>query len=142
MIDRPMSMDMYLLPREELSADDARRAVGAICTRWPEVSFAQWSSDEFGGVVSFWRADFVSIERTSRIESELPAEVRQVTRGAALVISAKARAWEFAVFVSEHLAAELSAALFDPQQGDLREFEPPTYELEDLRVLFDEMART
>jgi hypothetical protein len=45
------------------------------------------------------------------------------------------------VFIAEHLANELDAVLFDPQEGEEREVEEPTYALEDLRALFDEMQR-
>jgi hypothetical protein len=141
-----MSMDMFLLARGELSDDAARGAIDATCGRLPGVSFAAWDGGAFGGVVSFWRAGIVSIERPDDISEQLPAGLRLGTRNRALVISAKSRAWEFVVFIAQHLANELDAneldaVLFDPQGGEEREFEVPTYDLEDLRVLFDEMQR-
>jgi len=132
-----MSMDLFLLPRTELSDDAVRDAVNAMCARSPDVSFAGWDATAFGGVVSFWRVGLVSVESARARQEELP---RTQAAGSALVISEKAQAWEFVVFVAEHLARELDAVLFDPQQGDVRDFEDvPTYDLEDLRALFDEM---
>ncbi len=134
-----MSMDMFLLAPGELSDDAGRSAIDATCGRFPGVSFAAWDGGAFGGVVSFWRAEILSIERPDDISEQLPAELRDGTHNRALLISGKAHVWEFVVFIAEHLATELDAVLFDPQQGEERAFEEPTYELEDLRVLFDEM---
>jgi hypothetical protein len=133
----PMSMDMFLLVPGELSDDAARGAIDATCGRLPGVSFAAWDGGGFGGVVSFWGAGLVSIIADD-VSEQLPEELQQ-ERDRALVISGKWRAWEFVVCIAEHLAIELEAMLYDPQQVEEHEFEEPTYALEDLRALFDEM---
>ncbi len=136
-----MSMDLFVLTPGELSDDAGRRAIDATCRRFPGLSFAAWDGGAVSGVVSFWRAELLSIERSDDLSEQLPAELRDGAHNRALVISGKAHVWEFVVFIAEHLATELDAVLFDPQQGEERDFEEPTYELEDLRALFDEMQR-
>jgi hypothetical protein len=83
-----MSMDMFVVARGELSDDAARDAVDAMCARLPGVSVA-WDGGAFGGVMSFWRADLLSIERDD-ITEQLPAELQHGTRKRALVVSGSA----------------------------------------------------
>ncbi len=133
-----MSMDLFVLAGGGLSNDEARDAVVAMCGRLPGLSFSAWEGRELGGVVSFWGARLVSVRRTDDISEELPAPLAREKPRRALVVSGKPPAWEFVVFVAEHLASALNAVLFDPQGGEERQADG-AYELEDLRALLDEL---